>query len=147
MTYATQQNLIDRFGTTELAQLTDRTAGTTIDATVVAKALTDADAEINGYLATRYTLPLSPVPTIIERLACDIARYFLFEDRVTEQVKARYDAAIKFLTNVSKGVITLGVDAASAAPAESGGAQVTAGDRVFTRGKADGSQVGTLDDY
>ncbi len=147
MTYATQQNLIDRFGTTELAQLTDRTNGTTIDAAVVAKALGDADAEINGYLATRYTLPLSPVPTIIERLACDMARYYLYEDRVTEQVKARYDTALKFLTNVSKGVITLGVDAASAAPAESGGAQVKAGDRVFTVGKADGSTVGTLDDY
>lgn len=147
MTYATQQNLTDRFGATELAQLTDRTAGTTIDATVVGKALADADAEINGYLATRYTLPLAPVPTIIERLACDLARYYLFEDRVTDIVQTRYDAAVRFLTAVSKGVVTLGVDAASAAPAESGGAQVAAGDRIFTIGKADGSQVGTLDDY
>jgi len=133
MTYATQQNLIDRFGQTEIAQLTDRTAGTTIDATVVAKALADADGEINGYLAIRYTLPLSPVPTIIERLACDIARYYLFEDRVTEIVKARYDAAVKFLANVSKGVVTLGVDSASAEPAAADSVQFTTGQKVFAR--------------
>ena len=149
MTYATQQDLVDRFGELELIQLTDRAdpPADAINATVVGKVLADADAEINGYLATRYTLPLAPVPTIIERLAADMARYYLYEDRVTEQVKERYDTAVKFLTAVSKGVVTLGVDAASAAPAESGGAQVAAGDRVFTVGKADGSQVGTLDDY
>lgn len=133
MTYATQQNLIDRFGQTEIAQLTDRTNGTTIDATVVAKALADADAEINGYLSARYTLPLSPVPTILERLACDIARYYLFEDRVTEQVTARYDAAVKLLTNVAKGVAALGVDAASAAPAVADTVQFTPGQKVFAR--------------
>lgn len=133
MTYATQQNLIDRFGQAEIAQLTDRTNGTTIDATVVGKALADADGEINGYLAIRYTLPLSPVPTIIERLACDIARYYLFEDRVTEVVKARYDAAVKFLTSVSKGVVTLGVDSASAEPAAADSVQFTTGQKVFAR--------------
>lgn len=147
MTYAVQQSLIDRFGQVELAQLTDRTNGTVIDAAVVAKALADADGQINGYLAGRYALPLAPVPTIMERVACDIARYFLYEDRVTEQVKARYDAAIKFLTDIAKGVVTLGADALNAQPAVAAGAQIKAGDRVFTVGKADGSQVGTLDDY
>ena len=149
MTYATQQDLVDRFGEPELIQLTDRAdpPADAINATVVGKALADADAEINGYLSTRYTLPLSPVPTVLARMAADMARYYLYEDRVTEQVKARYDTAVKFLSNVSKGMVTLGADALNVAPAESGGAQVAAGDRVFTSGKADGSQVGTLDDY
>lgn len=131
--YATQQNLVDRFGTTELAQITDRANGAAIDATVVAKALADADGEINGYLAIRYALPLNPVPTVIERMACDIARYYLYEDRVTETVKTRYDAAIKFLTNVSKGVVTLGVDASSAEPAAADSVQFEAGQKVFAR--------------
>jgi phage gp36-like protein len=147
MTYATQQNITDRFGATELAQLTDRVNGTVIDAAVVAKALGDADGEINGYIGSRYALPLAPVPTIIERLACDMARYYLYEDRVTLQVQARYNAALVFLTNIAKGVVTLGADSQFVPPMVSDGAQIDAGDRVFTRGKAGTSTVGTLDDY
>lgn len=133
MTYATQQNLIDRFGATELAQLTDRTAGTTIDVTVVAKALEDADAVINGYLKAKYTLPLSPVPLVLTRVAADIARYYLYEDRVTEIVEKRYQDAVKFLKGVADGSVQLGVDAVNQAPAASGGPQYAAPDRVFNR--------------
>lgn len=133
MTYATKQDLIDRFGQTELAQLTDRTNGTTIDDTVVGKALADADAEIDGYLASRYTLPLSPVPLTLVRLAGDIARYYLYEDRVTEQVKSRYDDAVKWLVNVSRGVVQLGVDSAGTPPAVADTVQFPASQKVFAR--------------
>lgn len=146
MTYATQQNMIDRFGQPELIELTDRASLGSIDTTVLNGALTDADGEVNGYLATRYTLPLAPVPVVLTRLACDIARYFLYEDRATEAVRTRYQDAIKFLRGVSDGTITLGVDATNGAPAESGGAQFDAGPRVFTRRRSDGA-AGSLDDY
>lgn len=132
--YATQQNLIDRFGERELIELTDRAEPSlgTIDAVVIAKKLADADATINGYLAVKYTLPLSPVPAMLERLGCDIARYYLYEDRVTEQVKRRYDDAIAYLKGVANGTVNLGVDAANQAPASSGGPEFSAPDRVFT---------------
>jgi hypothetical protein len=79
MAYATQQNLIDRFGERELIELTDRADPPTgaIDAAVVTKALADADGAINGYLAVKYQLPISPVPVMFERFGCDIARYYL----------------------------------------------------------------------
>lgn len=133
MTYATQQNLIDRFGQGELTELTDRANSGAIDAAVAGKALADADSEINGYLASRYTLPLDPVPTVLERVACEIARYYLYEDRVTEQVKRRYDDAIKFLKGVSTGAVALGVDANSESPSSTGGPQCSAPDRIFTQ--------------
>lgn len=135
MTYATQQNMIDRFGEQELIQLTDRATPQT-DAIVTAvldRALADADAEINGHLSAKFTLPLDPVPTVMERLACDIARYYLYDDRVTDAVKDRFNNAVKFLKGVVSGEISIGVDAASEAPAVSGGPRVSAPDRVFTQ--------------
>lgn len=146
MTYATQQHMIDRFGQQELIELTDRANLGAIDVDVLGRALDDADAEINGYLATRHTLPLASVPLVLTRVACDVSRYFLYEDRVTEAVRVRYQDAIKFLRGVSDGSISLGVDASNNAPAESGGPQFDSGGRVFTRGRSDGTE-GSLDDY
>ncbi len=132
MTYATQQNLIDRFGEQELIQLTDRAGAGTVNATVIAQALEDADGAINGYLKAKYALPLDPVPLVLTRTAADIARYYLYEDRVTEIVEKRYQEAIRFLKGVADGSVQLGVDAVNAAPASSGGPQYSAPDRVFT---------------
>lgn len=139
MTYASQQNLIDRFGEDELIQLTDRASLDAIDATVVARALADADAEINGYLSTRYTLPLSPVPAVLEKLACDIARYQLFENAVTEIVKERYENAIRFLKDVAAGKVTLGVDGnGDTAATISNSVQISSTTPVFRRSESDG---------
>lgn len=139
MTYASQQNLIDRFGEDELIQLTDRDNLGAIDAAVVARALADADAEINGYLSTRYTLPLSPVPAVLEKLACDIARYQLFENAVTEIVKQRYENAIRFLKDVVAGKVTLGVDGnGDTAATISNSVQISSTTPVFRRSESDG---------
>src|SRR5687767_12733695 len=128
MAYATQQNMIDRFGEKELVELTDRAvppAGV-INSAVLTKALNDADAAINGYLTVKYALPITPVPAMFERFGCDIARYYLYEDRVTEQVRRRYEDAIKYLEGVSSGKVNIGVDAANQAPGSSGGPEVSA---------------------
>jgi len=134
MTYAVKQNLIDRFGSAELTELTDRAtppAGA-IDDAVLNKALNDADAAINGYVAVKYTLPINPVPAMFERFGCDIARYYLYEDRANDQVRRRYDDAIKYLEGVASGKVNIGVDAANQAPASSGGPEVSAPERIFT---------------
>lgn len=139
MAYATQQNLIDRFGEDELIQLTDRDNLGAINATVVSRALGDADATINGYLAARYTLPLSsPVPEMLERLACDIARYALFEDQVTEIVEKRYKDAIALLRDVSAGRAELGISDTGNKPASNATAQMSSTTPVFRRGDSQG---------
>jgi phage gp36-like protein len=147
VTYAVQQDLVDRFGNDELVELTNRAGGATIDATVVAKALADADDEINGYLATRYALPLVTVPLILKRLACDIARYFLYEDRATEIVTQRYKDAVSYLKGVSAGKASIGADSAGAEPSQSQGPKVDANDRTFSVGRPSAGTEGTLDDY
>lgn len=131
MTYATAQDLIDRFGSTELIELTDRANTGAIDATVLGRALADADAEINGYLASRYTLPLASVPPVLVAKASDMARYYLYDVRVTEAVKARYDDAVKYLQSLAKGLVSLGLDPVNVPVADAGGVQFTANKRVF----------------
>lgn len=104
--------MIDRFSELELIQLTnlDNSVGI-INDTVLNQAISDAEAEINGYL-TAYTLPLTTVPANLVRIACDIARYYLYADAVTPRVQDLYDSALKFLLLIGKGVISLGADAA-----------------------------------
>lgn len=133
MSYATQQNLVTRFGADELIQLTDLNNVGSIDAAVIAVALADADAEINSYLAGRYNLPLTQVSAELVRLACDIARYRLFDVRATEAVKVRYDDAIKKLRDIGKGLASLGIDEVGHAIAAAGDVQMVSGGRDFAR--------------
>lgn len=112
MTYATQADLVARFGDAELAQRTDRENGTVIDAVVLERALADADAEINSYLAKRYTLPLASTPVVLTRLACDMARYRLFDDGTPDTVRQRYEDAVSLLKRMASGDVTLGNEAA-----------------------------------
>lgn len=134
MSYCTRQNLLDRFGEQELIQLTDRDALGIIDEAVLAEAIGDADAEVNSYL-TAYTLPLAVVPANLTRLACDMVRYHLHGNMATEAVKTRYDDAIKYLSQVAKGVFSLGPDASGAtAPAASDTVAFESAVPVFGRG-------------
>jgi phage gp36-like protein len=134
MTYATQADLTDRFGAVELAQLTDRTNGVVIDATVLGRALADADAEIDSYLATRYSLPLESTPVVLVRMAADMARYRLYDDRVTEAVRQRYGDAVSLLKRMATGEVQLaGSTVLAAATTGAGNAvAVLAPDRVFS---------------
>jgi phage gp36-like protein len=120
MTYATQADMVDRFGETELSQRTNRVDGTTIDTTVLGRALADADAEIDGYLAGRYALPLATVPTALVRVACDVARYRLYDDGITDVVRQRYEDATSFLKRISSGDVVLGDLAAATESADVG---------------------------
>lgn len=133
MTYATQADLVDRFGEQELAQRTNRVDGLTIDTVVLARALTDADAEIDGYLATRYALPLGSVPAVLVRLGADMARYRLYDDGVPETVRVRYQDAVSLLKRMATGEVQ--VAGSTVLATATGGGQavaVSAPERVFS---------------
>lgn len=133
MTYATQADLIDRFGETELAQRTNRVDGLTIDAVVLARALADADAEIDSHLATRFALPLATTPSVLVRLGADIARYRLYDDGVPETVRQRYEDAVKMLKLMAEGKVQLA--GSTVLPVATGGGQAVAvktPERVFS---------------
>lgn len=114
MSYATQAQMIDRFGQAELIQLTDRDGATgAIVAAVLDAALLDADEEVDSYLRGVRTLPLtSPIPERLVRVAADLARYHLYDDHAPEGVRTRYQDGVRWLRDVATGKASLGeVDA------------------------------------
>ncbi|GBL46226.1 Mu-like prophage protein GP36 [Sulfuriferula multivorans] len=112
MAYTTQAEMVDAFGSLEIIQLTDRADPPlgAVDAAVLATALDDAAAEIDSYLVGRYTLPMSPAPSVLKRFNREMARYLLYKDAAPQEIADRYKSAIKFLTNVANGVASLGPD-------------------------------------
>ena len=125
-----------------LIQLTDDEDLGTVNQERIDEAISGADAEIDAYCGTRYTVPFSTVPEIISKLSADITIYNLYSRRVDEvpPVRAeRYKAAIKRLEGISKGLVSLGIAQVSAST-ESGGVEtnVTDDDRIFTRDTMEG---------
>ena len=134
MPYATQSDLETRFGATEIRQLGDRGAADPEDeeaepvpsaAEVIDAALDDASQEIDGYIAVRYTLPLSETPALLTRLCCDIARYRLWSDDATDQIRQRYEDAVTLLTRLSSGSVQLGLSATDATSPATPGSRVS----------------------
>ena len=137
MPYCTQQDLVDRFGEDELIQLTDRNDVGTIDSTMVDAAISRAGNRIDLACRNRYALPLDPVDEVIVGIACDLARFRLYEDHPTEAVKQAKDDALADLRLIARGELTLSA-AAAASGTSSGMPEFETGSRVFTRDSMDG---------
>lgn len=134
MTYTTLEQLTQRFGAERLRQLTDRAtppAGA-IDTDVVNRALEDTDAEIDGYLAVRYKLPIADTPTLLRDLALSIAIYKLHVRDAAEKIVKDYDAAIRTLRLIAKGEVKLNLEGVEPAGSGSSGVRTTDRERPMT---------------
>lgn len=111
MAYATKTELIQRFGNTELEQLTDRDSTGSIDSDVLDGAIADAGATIDSYLQQAYTLPLSQTlidASPLKRLCGDLAVFYLYSNGAPEHISANATAAIQWLRDIAAGKATLG---------------------------------------
>ncbi len=138
MAYCITQDVIDRFGEDELIRLTAQANefgeyGSEINQTQLDRALSDASATIDSYLASRYPLPLANVLPILNRFACDIVRYFLHDVSPLDEVTNRYKDAIRYLEKVSKGDISLGISTTGERPETVDGATIKSAGSVFSR--------------
>lgn len=134
MPYATQQDIIDRYGEDDLIIAADHDGDGVADAAVVAQGLSDATDEINTYAGGRYTLPFAEVPPVLKRLCVDMALYLMSKPpSITEEKRKRYEDAIKLLTSISTGKVSLGISDAEATGSNAGGAFFQANDRIFKR--------------
>lgn len=103
-----------------------------------------AQEAVPWYLAKRYAVPLAPAPRVINKFSKDIAVYNLFSrigiDEGTDQKTYlnRYNAAIKFLTLVAEGTVSIGTETEDPASAAAGGFKVKSNSRLFTREKMRG---------
>lgn len=149
MAYCTQSDIEKQLPQEELVQLTDDDGDGLPDTGVVDEAIAEADAEIDSYLAARYSLPLASVPVLLKKLSVDIAIWNLYSRRAVDEPvrKERYQAAVKLLQAIAEGRASLGVDPEPGC----GGQEIlksrSSSDRTFTIGKASTGETGSLDNY
>jgi phage gp36-like protein len=143
MPYATPQDLISRLGPRE-ALMISRSATDEPDLLVLADALAEAEEVINGHVGRRYALPLTlrsngqpaPTPSLLTRLAIDIARYQQVGTEImeTEGIRNRYKDAMKLLADIAEGKVSLGdmtLAGAGGPAAVAGVTTVRTGDKEF----------------
>lgn len=106
---------------------------------IIDGAIDDADGEVNGYLAKRYPVPFSPVPKVINKFSKDIAVYNLFsrvgidENSEAKNFLNRYNAAVKFLTLVANGTVSIGETTGGTAGGSNNGFSIKSSQRLFSR--------------
>lgn len=134
MDYCTQIQLEARYGAALLVEISDRAdvPTGTIDADLITRAITDATALIDGYLAGRYALPLATIPALVTDLAQRIAIYYAHSNVASEKISKDYEAALRQLKDIASGLIKL--DAGGAEPEGSGASEVRTNEpeRPFT---------------
>ena len=110
--YGTAAEFSEAFGVPETVMLTnlDTPNATAVNFVPITRALTDSAALIDSYIGRRYLLPLLVTPQVLIPYALDIARYRLDRIRNREDVRVRYEDAIKWLEMIAKGTLDLGVD-------------------------------------
>lgn len=135
-TYATKQDLLDRDESMVWNLAIDRNTEALND-TAINEALSQADDEINSYLARRYILPLPEVPSLLRKQAVIIAFYWLADrdQQTTNLMMERYEKALASLREIAKGSRELGLPTLSA-PTEGAVGKVELvqdSERLFTR--------------
>lgn len=149
MAYITTSQLSQRLGSTLYARLTDRVTGTTANATVGQELVDGAEALVNSFLAQRYQTPvdLSTRPelaALLSERALDVAEFLAwkcspFVNDIAERVRAGYDDAQRWLTQIAQGVIPLPATALpNSTPAIAAGPFVAGATRLFTSDELDG---------
>ena len=134
--YASIQDCIDRRGEESLRELADDPHAHALAWSGLEAALDDATDEIDAYVGARHELPLDPVPRVLQRLCVEIGIYRRADsaDRGTEEMRKRYEDAIRLLKDIQSGRASLGVaDPDAPARAESPAVSIDSSPRVMTR--------------
>ena len=101
--YIQAQDLTEVVSEVVLVQLSnDNTRATDVDYAVLNKACEYATETVDGYLRSRYLLPLNDVPTLVRNICLQLARYWLYSRRpegkgFPDNVKETHSQALKDL--------------------------------------------------
>ena len=99
MTLIALADIDAEFGSAEINQLGVR------DADAIVRAQDWAESVAADYLNAAGITVTSPTPKELIGYVCDLIRWRLYDDAVTETVKLRYDAAIAWFTALVTGKI------------------------------------------
>ena len=143
--YITLADIENMIPESEIVMLTDDESLGSVNSDRVDEAIAQADSEVNGHLAVRYSVPLgAPVPNVVAKLSTDIAIYNLYSRGVAETVpevrRQRYLDAVTTLKAMGKGTIFLDVDPLPPPKELESGAQSnkTEDESTFTRDSMEG---------
>jgi phage gp36-like protein len=135
--YVDPREYVQKFGYSEAVILCDQHDLNRIDTSKILKALQDATALVDGYLAKKYLVPLSPIPSMISAITANIARYMLHTENIQEVVEKNYTQDIRKLNDIAAGKLNLSVTLADSVSVGHGPSFV-ASKRIFTRDKLRG---------
>ena len=99
---------------TLIALSNDTSRATEADIAVLATACQYATEIVDGYLRSRYVLPLNEVPTIVRNICLQLARFWLYSRRpegkgFPDNVKETHAQALKDLERIQNGKLHLGL--------------------------------------
>ena len=118
----TIDHLIERFDEEEIAQLTDEETREVIDPVKVQRAIADAEGKVESWLNAIGVVKRSltgellyikstTVPEALIANTCDVARWYLHKDQITDTIQKRYDEAKDWFKLVMKNPAMLtGID-------------------------------------
>ena len=139
MAYFTPAKYRAKFGDDEALRLTDEDNSNTIDEGKISAVISSADAVIDSYIASRYTLPLASAPLVLESISAALSREELHTNFPTESVTLAADNARKMLRDIQAGKSELPVASGDTEPEQVAGKQVrfVGPDRVFSKSHLD----------
>jgi phage gp36-like protein len=139
--YSTVAALLKLLPEYEVLQLADdAAAGLLADPAVNAvleEAIEQADREIDAYVGTVKTVPLSPVPKLIENLSTKLAIHHLYLRRPGVEEPDTWQRettrCMRLLEAIATGKMALGAADGSAVEPSQGTASFTASERLMSR--------------
>ena len=113
--YISAQDLTEVMSESTLIALSNDTSrATEADQAVLIKACAYATEIVDGYLRSRYLLPLNDVPTLVRNICLQLARFWLYSRRpegkgFPDNVKETHSQALKDLERIASGKLHLGL--------------------------------------
>lgn len=143
MAYCTITDVQSRLPALFINVLTNDAGGDTLVEAVFNEAVEDADSLINSYLRSRYSVPFSTTPKIVNRIAIDLTIYFLYQRKsdqeISDAIRARYKDSVKLLEGIQSGIVHIDdVPSPDAEMPVEVKTNKTASDRMFSRSVLNG---------
>jgi phage gp36-like protein len=135
MPYVTLAQLIERYGEPALVAVTDRGQFATgvVDEAAVNRAIADADAVIDGYLARKYALPLAEAQPMLVKVAGSLVFYDLHTFQPDEKIVNDQKLGLAMLRDIAAGTVALTVAGLEPQNVAGSGARITDRERDLSQ--------------
>jgi phage gp36-like protein len=116
--YCDVQDIKDDLTEKVVAQLSNDENPNVVNEEIVSKYISESTQLIEGFLRSRYSLPLEKEHSIIKKVCIDVVKYELYKRRgkVFDNIQNLYKDGISTLEKIQKGMIILDEGTAETRP-------------------------------